>query len=83
MVQACYASIIYYSTIDKETVENPSAKSTMLRLQIDDIRSRPEYASKYEYASKNGLYKREYTIGNEDEVLFYLPFDCRYKVITN
>ncbi len=81
-VRACYLSILYYSKIDKEDDGEHSIRSTALRIIIDDIRSKSQYSHKYDYVGSDGLYKREYTIGNENDN-YYMPVSIDYNVIDN
>ncbi|MBR4016258.1 MAG: Ig domain-containing protein, partial [Oscillospiraceae bacterium] len=79
-VLSCYMSIPYYSKIDGEDEGNYSIKATALRLIIDDIRSKSQYSQKYEYVGSNGVYEREYTVGNENDS-YYMPVTINYNVI--
>lgn len=81
-VLACYTSIPYYKTIDNEEGGNYSIKATALRIMIDDIRSKSQYAQKYEYVGNDGIYKREYTTGNENDD-YYMPVGIDYNIIDN
>ena len=81
-VLSCYASIPYYSKIDGEYEGIYSIKATALRLIIDDIRSKSQYAQKYEYVGNDGVYKREYTVGNENND-YYMPVNTNYNIIDN
>ncbi len=81
-VLSCYLSIPYYSEIDRENEGNYSIKATALRLIIDDIRSKNQYSQMYEYVGSDGLYEREYTVGNENDN-YYMPVTINYNVIDN
>ena len=81
-VLSCYMSIPYYSKIDREDEGNYSIKATALRLIIDDIRSKSQYSQMYEYVGNDGLYEREYTVGNENDS-YYMPVTINYNVIDN
>ena len=81
-VLSCYMSIPYYSKIDREDEGNYSIKATALRLIIDDIRSKSQYSQMYEYVGSDGVYEREYTVGNENDS-YYMPVTINYKVIDN
>ena len=81
-VLSCYMSIPYYSKIDRVDEGNYSIKATALRLIIDNIRSKSQYSQKYEYAGSDGKYKREYTVGNENDN-YYMPVTINYNVIDN
>lgn len=81
-VLSCYMTIPYYSKIDKENEGNYSIRANALRIMIDDIRSKKEYSNKYEYVGSDGLYKREYTIGNENDG-YNMPMNTTYNVIDN
>ena len=81
-VLSCYMSISYYSKIDREDEGNYSIKATALRLIIDDIRSKSQYSQKYEYVGSDGVYEREYTVGNENDS-YYMPVTINYNVIDN
>lgn len=81
-ILSCYMSIPYYSKIDGEEDGNYSIKATALRLIIDDIRSKSQYSQKYEYVGSDGVYEREYTVGNENDD-YYMPATINYNVIDN
>ena len=81
-VLSCYMSIPYYSKIDREDEGNYSIKATALRLIIDDIRSKSQYSQMYEYVGSDGVYEREYTVGNENDS-YYMPVTINYNVIDN
>ncbi len=81
-VLSCYLSIPYYSKIDREDEGNYSIKATALRLIIDDIRSKSQYSQMYEYVGSDGVYEREYTVGNENDS-YYMPVTINYNVIDN
>lgn len=81
-VVSCYTAIPYYSKIDREDEGNYSIKTTALRLIIDNIRCQSQYAQKYEYAGNDGTYKREYTVGNENDN-YYMPVITDYNIIDN
>lgn len=81
-VLSCYISIPYYSKIDREDEGNYSIKATALRLIIDNIRSKSQYSQKYEYVGSDGVYEREYTVGDENDS-YYMPVTINYNVIDN
>ena len=81
-VLSCCMSIPYYAKIDGEDIGRYSIRATALRLIIDDIRSKSQYAQEYEYVGNDGKYKREYTIGNENDN-YYMPVAINYNVIDN
>ncbi len=81
-VLSCYLSIPYYSKIDRENEDNYSIRATALRLIIDDIRSKSQYSRMYEYVGSDGLYKREYTVGDENDS-YYMPTTINYNIIDN
>ena len=81
-VVSCYSAIPYYSKIDREDEGNYSVQTTALRLIIDNIRCQSQYAQKYEYVGNDGRYKREYTVGNENDD-YYMPVTTNYNIIDN
>ena len=81
-VVSCLTAISYYAKIDGEDKGNYSIKATALRLLIDDIRCKSQYAQRYEYVGNDGVYKREYTVGNENDN-YYMPVTINYNVIDN
>lgn len=81
-VLSCDMSFPYYAKIDGEDEGNYSIKATALRLIIDDIRSKSQYSGKYEYVGRDGTYKRQYTVGNENDD-YYMPATINYNIIDN
>ena len=81
-VLSCLTAIPYYSKLDGEDSGNYSIRATALRIIIDNIRSKSKYSQQYEYVGNDGIYKREYTVGNENDD-FYMPVSIDYNVIDN
>lgn len=79
-VLSCYMSIPYYAKIDGVDEGNYSIKATALHLIIDDIRSKSQYSHDYEYVGSDGVYKREYTIGKENDD-YNMPVTINYNTI--
>ena len=68
-VQACYLAIPYYSTIEGSAAPQDRMMTNAIYAIIDNIRSKKEYADKYEYTNANGTYAREHSTASQTNSL--------------
>ena len=73
-VLACYTAVPYYANIPEDYIAANFDYVSAILSTIESIRSKPEYAYRYEYVGADSIYKKEYDIQGQPSSMFSMEY---------